>query len=177
MYRVVWFCYALFLLQFSRVDAAGAILKNVQADQIDYDTRKIRLAGAVWILHEFGEIRCEKGVLLFEETQTAKLAPRRILLEGSVQVTLQDGSTISSDEADIDCASLEAVFVSKSPAKVVYITRVVDDKVSVPVKATSQALRVLMKKSEGSKSEYVLADLQGEGAVRVEYQHVESEKE
>lgn len=170
---IIWVVVALFCLP---IDGFASILKNIEASQIDYDTKKIRLSGAVYIVHEFGELRCEKGVLLFEEAQSTKLSPSRILLEGDVHITLQDGATIASDEADIDCKSLEAVFVCIPPKKVSYIMKIVEDAKTVPVKATSQALRVLMKKSDGPKSEYVIADLQGEGAVNIEYQKIEPEE-
>lgn len=158
------------------LSASVNILKNLEADQIDYDTKKIRLSGKVYIEHHFGEIRCDKGVLLFEDEQSSKLSPSRILLNGAVEIILQDGSIITSDEADIDCKSLEGVFVAVAPKKVSYVTRVVEENRSVPVKATSRALRVTMKKASGSKSEYELADIQGEGAVSIEYQNPQNEE-
>lgn len=152
------------------------ILRNLEADQIDYDTKKIRLAGKVYIVHQFGEIRCDKGVLLFEDEHSTKLSPSRILLNGTVKIVLQDGSIITSDEADIDCKTLEGVFVATAPQKVSYVTRVVEQNKSHPVKVASKALRVLMKKVDGDKSEYVLADVQGEGAVSIEYHKLSSEE-
>jgi hypothetical protein len=149
------------------------VLQNIEASQVDFDGKKIRLAGDVHINHQFGEIRCEKGVLLLDEqrVQDKKHMPSRILLSGSVEIKLKDGSVLTSDEADIDCKNLEGVFSSTPPNKVTYLTLFLEQGKTVPVKALSRAMRVLMKKSDGPKSEYVVSDVQGIGAVSVQYQN------
>ncbi len=145
------------------------IVNSLEANVVDYDTKKIRLNGAVHIVHQFGEIRCEKAVLLFDDAEENTLSPSRILLDSDVSMILKDGSVITSDEADIDCKALVGVFVCLAPSRVCYMTRVVDHDKAMPVKVTSRAMRILMKKTEGPKPEYVVADVQGEGAVSIEY--------
>ncbi len=144
---------------------------NLEADRADYDGNKIRVEGAVCIRHEFGDIRCDKGVLLMKAGSEKRLDLDRILLYGAVEVVLQDGSVLTSDEADINCQTLEGVFTAAPPEKVTYLTRVEEDGQTVPVKTQSRAMRVQMKKQEGEKTQYVIHDVQAEGAVNIEYQH------
>src|SRR5215469_10631509 len=95
----------------------ASVLRTVEASNVDYDGKKIRLAGEVHIVHQFGEIRCEKGVLLFDEEnpQAKKLSPTRIMLHGDVLIKLHDGSELEADEADINCKTLEGVFTANAP--------------------------------------------------------------
>jgi hypothetical protein len=167
---VALFYLMLFFLPFQ---CRGAVVNSLEANVVDYDTKKIWLNGAVHIMHQFGEIQCEKAVLLFDDTPGAKLSPSRILLNGAVSMKLKDGSIITSDEADIDCKELVGVFVCTLPRRVSYMTRVIDHNDAIPVKATSRIMRILMKKTEGPKPEYVVADVQGEGAVSIEYSNNE----
>ncbi len=143
---------------------------GIEANSADYDGKKISMAGSVYIQHEFGNIRCEKGVLLMKPASDKRFDPDRIMLSGAVEVTLHDGSILTSDDADIDCKTLEGVFTANAPQKVVYITRVEEEGNAVPVKTMSRAMRVVMKKEEGDKSSYVIQDIQAEGAVNIEYQ-------
>lgn len=136
---------------------------SLEAESVDYDGKKIRMAGAIKIAHEFGDLACNKGVILMKEGMN----PERILLYGDVVVVLKDGSILASEEADINCETLEGVFRSTSPQKVEYTTRVEEDKKAVPVKTMSRSMRVTMKK--GTKSEYVISDVQADGAVNIEY--------
>ena len=146
---------------------------SIEADNADYDGKKIRMVGAVRINHEFGNITCDKGVLLMNDVSEKRLDPERIILEGSVRVVLHDGSILTSDEADINCYSLEGVFVATAPNKVVYVTRVEEGDKAVPVKTMSRSMRVTMKKQAGKagqKTQYVVDDVQADGAVNIEYQ-------
>lgn len=146
---------------------------SIEADNADYDGKKIRMVGAVHIQHEFGNITCDKGVLLMKESSEKRVDPDRILLDGAVSVVLHDGSVLTSDEADINCETLEGVFTAIAPQKVVYITRVEEGDNAVPVKTMSRCMRVTMKKQagqEGQKAQYVVQDVQAEGAVNIEYQ-------
>lgn len=144
---------------------------GIEANSADYNGKQISMAGSVYIQHEFGNIRCEKGVMLMKPTSEKRLDPDRIILSGAVEVVLHDGSVLTSDEADIDCKTLEGVFTAQAPQKVVYITRVEEEGNSVPVKTMSRAMRVIMKKEQNNeKSSYVIQDIQAEGAVNIEYQ-------
>jgi hypothetical protein len=152
---------------------------QLEANDVDYDGKKIRLAGSVRIDHPFGELCCEKAVLLLAEgSETSKkMIPERILLEGQVHVLLQDGSSLVSDEADLDCKTLEAVFTATLPTKVIYTTSKDGGVNGIPIRASSRALRVKMKKDVASNSsEYALSDVQGEDAVTIEYLNALSEE-
>lgn len=147
---------------------------SIQADSADYDGKQIRMAGAVHIEHEFGNLSCDKGVMLMKDAAQKRLDLDRILLYGAVEVVLHDGSILTSEEADINCDTLEGVFTSGDPEnKVVYITRVEEEGKAVPLKTMSRTMRVTMKKQagpDGKKAEYVVQDVQAEGAVNIEYQ-------
>jgi len=161
----------LFVLCLSSLHAAPKTI--IAADNADYDGKKIRMLGAVNIQHEFGDIHCDKGVLLMKEASEKRICPERILLYGAVNVVLQDGSVLTSEEADINCETLEGVFTSAAPMKVVYCTRVEENGKAVPVKTVSRSMRVTMKKVQSDdtkKLEYVIHDIQAEGAVNIEYQ-------
>jgi len=174
--RSLSYARGLFLLFLWCLPLQANVVNSLEADIVDYDSKKIRLNGHVHIVHQFGEIRCSKAVLLFDAEGQDKLSPSRILLDQDVSMVLKDGSLITSDEADIDCKTLVGVFVCTPPSKVSYLTRVVDHNEAVPVKATSRAMRILMKKTSGPKPEYVVADVQGEGAVSIEYLNNTDEK-
>ncbi|MBS0655742.1 MAG: hypothetical protein JSR46_08190 [Verrucomicrobia bacterium] len=159
---------------------AATPLSHLEAGDVDYDGKKITLVGAVHLTHQFGAIACDKAVIILPEREgEAKmlLTPQKILLYGNVNVQLRDGSTISSEEADINCPTLEGVFTANPPLKVVYSTLMVDGKETIPVKASSRAMRVIMKKSEGPNSSYVVHDMQAEGSVQIEYQNALRPKE
>lgn len=145
---------------------------HIEADQADYDGKKICMNGNVHIQHDFADITCDKGVMLMDEASEKHLSPQRILLYGSVKAILHDGSILTSEEADINCQTLEGVFTASAPQKVIYRTRVEDGQETAAVKTMSRAMRVLMKKQkeEGEKSHYVVSDMQAEGAVNIEYE-------
>ena len=143
-------------------------VSQIEANDVDYDGKKIRLAGAVRIEHSFGELYCQKAVVLLAQKDPEKRAsPDRILLEGDVKVILRNGAHLTSQEADLDCNTLEAVFTATPPTKVVYVTAPTEGIQNTPMKASSRAMRVKMKKNESS--EYAISDLQGEDAVMIEY--------
>jgi len=143
---------------------------EIEANKAEYDGDKIRLTGNVHIEHDFGEIHCDRGVMLMAKGQK-RYAPERILLNDNVHVKLKDGSILTSEEADIDCQTLVGLFTAKAPQKVEYLTLMLEGDKTFPVKATSRAMRVMMKKQEIPKSEYVIQDVQAEGAVNIEYQN------
>lgn len=145
---------------------------TMEADSADYDGKNIRMAGNVHIEHEFGTIDCLKGVVVMKEGSKMRFDPDRILLSGEVLVVLHDGSELRSDEADINCDTLEGVFTAEAPQKVEYVTRVEEAGKTVPVKTMSRAMRISMKKEEAT-SQYVVQDIQAEGAVNIEYQQEE----
>jgi hypothetical protein len=151
--------------------AAAAPLTQIQANEVDYDGKKILMVGEVRIDHQFGKILCDKAELIMPEGEQKRMTPDKIFLNGAVEVTLRDGSILTSDAADINCQTLEGYFTSTPPQKVTYLTLIVEDNKTIPVKAMSRAMRVTMKKSEGPKSEYVIRDVQAEGAVNIEYQN------
>lgn len=143
---------------------------EIEANQADYDGDKIRLTGKVHIQHEFGEIFCDRGVMLMMKGEK-RFSPERILLNDNVEVKLKDGSILTSEQADIDCITLIGLFTATAPQKVEYLTLMLEGDKTFPVKATSRAMRVTMKKADTPKSEYVIQDVQAEGAVNIEYQN------
>lgn len=170
MVIIVWLCS--FFCAFSCLLIA-APMTQIEANDIDYDGKKICLRGKVKLNHQFGDIMCEKAILLLSEndTESKMTAPQRILLFGDVYVKLRDGSSITSEEADIHCPTLEGVFTSEPPQKVIYTTFMIDGKETIPVKASSRAMKVIMKKSDGPNSSYIVHDMQAEGSVIIEYQN------
>lgn len=174
---VVW--YMLLFFCFFSVSTEAALMTHIEANDIDYDGKKIRLTGAVQLNHQFGDIACDKAVLLLSEndTEVKMMTPQRVLLYGSVYVKLRDGSIIVSEEADIHCPTLEGIFTANPPQKVVYTTFMIDGKDTIPVKASSRAMKVIMKKSDGPNSSYVVNDMQAEGSVTIEYQNALATKE
>lgn len=159
------------LLLFAAKSLSGAQLAKIEAEDVDYDGKRVMMTGKVHIDHQFGEIFCEEAELLMPAGETKKMTPEKIFLRGAVKVRLHDGSVLTSDAADIDCKTLEGYFTAEPPQKVTYLTLIVEEDKSIPVKAMSRAMRVSMKKTEGPKSEYVIRDVQAEGAVNIEYQN------
>lgn len=159
------------LLLSSPINAASKT--SIETDNADYDGKQILMHGSVRINHEFGNLACDKGVLVVKEDGQSRLDPDRIFLYGAVRVVLHDGSILTSEEADINCHTLEGVFTATAPQKVVYITRVEEGDKAVPVTTMSRCMRVTMKKQSGQavgqKSQYVIQDVQAEGAVQIEY--------
>ena len=147
-------------------------ISELKARDVGYDGRKIRLTGEVSIDHRLGLITCDKAELLMpEDSLTGKsLTPERIFLQKGVKLVLKDGSTLTSDEAEINCLELTGVFTAVAPSRVVYTTFVEEEGKKLPVITSSRAMHVAMKKDEKT-SQYVLSDIQGEGAVCIQYQN------
>lgn len=145
-------------------------ISEIKARDVGYDGRKIRLTGDVSIDHRLGLITCDKAELLMpdESCGTKGMTPERIFLQKGVKLILKDGSTLTSDEADINCLELSGVFTATLPNKVVYTAFVEEDGKKLPVVTSSRAMRVTMKKDENT-SQYVLSDMKGEGAVSIQY--------
>ncbi len=156
-------------------------ISDVKAKDVSFDGKRIILTGDVVIEGRLGIINCERAELFLPDSNESRhsekghsketspaLSPDRILLKNSVTLELKDGSSLTADEADINCIDLEGVFHAKPPHKVVYVAYVEEDGVRVPVKTTGNTMRVKMKKDEKS-SAYILSDVQGEGAVTIEY--------
>ena len=156
-------------------EEATPVMK-LRAEDVNFDGKQVHLAGSVYVEHTFGKLECEKAVLILEEKQQVGSAiargfyPTRILLEGAVQVELHDGSSLTADDADIDCAKLEGVFTSDLSRKVVYISYVQEGFWRSKVKAESRALRLKMKRGEGKNPLYTFTDLHSEEAVHIEYE-------
>jgi hypothetical protein len=176
MVRRYYFVLFLFSLQaFFPLFAVQDLVRTIselKARDVGYDGRKIRLTGEVSIDHRLGLITCDKAELLMpEESVTGKsLTPERIFLQKGVKLVLKDGSTLSSDDADINCLDLSGVFTADAPNKVVYTTFVEEDGKKLPVITSSRAMHITMKKDENT-AQYVLSDIQGEGAVSIQYQN------
>jgi hypothetical protein len=154
----------------------GAI-SEIRAKDVAYDSRQIQLIGEVFIDHQFGTIVCDKATIQLAPSKdaTAKnIMPEKIFLSGHVQAKLKDGSELSSEEAEIDCSTLEGYFRSKAPNKVVYTMVVVEGDTKAPIKTTCEAMRAKMKKTEHGEG-YVFSEVKGEGSVVIEYQPQKSE--
>jgi hypothetical protein len=155
-------------LSLSAFEAPLLPVHQVEAEKVDYGSNKLVLVGNVKVIHDLGIIHCQEATLLFsgEKKEGDALFADRILLHNDVSIDFSSGSKLTSDEADIDCKTLEASFASHSPHRVVYITHAVEEGVEIPVKATSKTLKAkIIKTSSG----YSLSNLQGEGAVSIEY--------
>jgi len=147
------------------------LISEIKAKDVDYDGKRITLKGDVKIEHRLGRLACNKATIFLlqaKDTEEKNLTPEYITLEGGVIAELKDGSILHSQLAEINCQTLEGVFTSPNPEKVTYIAQMKEGEKTVPVKTTSSAMRVRMKKKE---NEYVFSDFQGEGSVSIEYQH------
>lgn len=144
----------------------------VHARDVEYDGTKIRLAGDVFIENHLGQIFCDKATLQLpsgDQSMAKGLSPENIWLQGHVKIKLPDGASLTSNEADINCIELEGLFTATPPDKVIYITYMQDGKQKIPVKTSSNAMRLKLKKVEDS-SQYEVSDVKGEGSVAIEYQ-------
>jgi len=92
------------------------------------------------------------------------LSPERIFLQKDVKFILKRCSTLTSDEANIDCLELSGVFTSVAPNRVVYTTFIGEDDKKLPVTTSSMLMNIKMKKDE-KLSQYVLSDVKCEGSV------------
>jgi lipopolysaccharide assembly outer membrane protein LptD (OstA) len=152
---------------------SDGIISEIKAKDVDYDGKRICLTGDVRIEHRFGKLVCDKAIIFLlqsKDDDEKSFTPEYITLEGNVKAELKDGSTLTSQLAEINCNTLEGVFTAANPEKVIYIANMQEGSKTVPVKTSSSAMRIRMKKKENS-SEYVFSDLQGEGSVSIEYQN------
>lgn len=145
----------------------------IHARDVEYDGTKIRLAGDVFIENHLGQIFCDKATLQLpsgDESMVKGLSPENIWLQGHVKIKLPDGASLTANEADINCIELEGLFTAIPPDKVIYITHMQDGKQRIPVKTSSNAMRLKLKRVEDS-SQYEISDVKGEGSVAIEYQN------
>jgi len=136
-------------------------VKQIEADSVSFNEKIVHLQGNVTIVHEFGTLHCDQSKLLRSDQEKE---PQKIFLYDNVHIQFTDGSSLSADNGEINCTTLEASFTSNTPKKVIYITQ--PSPSQPPMKATSRALHALISKEE---SGYALKSLKGEGAVHIEY--------
>lgn len=142
-------------------------IHNIEAEHIDFNEKTIHLVGNVKVEHEFGIIKCHEGTLILrqEKKEGETLPVERILLKKNVSIDFSQGHSLFSDAGDIDCATLEGIFLAEPGNTVTYISSSADGPLKTPLKATSKALKgKIAKTSQG----YELTSLQGEGAVHIE---------
>lgn len=153
--------------QLVAADQALLPIHNIEAEHINFNEKTIHLVGNVKVVHEFGIITCQEGTLILrqEKKEGETLPVERILLKDSVSIDFSNGHMLSADEGDIDCSTLEGVFLSGQDRVVTYISSSTNGPLKTPLKATSKALKgKITKSSQG----YELTALQGEGAVHIE---------
>lgn len=160
--------YILILLLLSGLLHAEESTWKVQAVSVDYDTKKINLLQNVHIQHNFGILHCQKAVITLapREPEKKKMEAEKIFMQNDVQIELKDGTLLYCDEGEIDCITLEGVFFAKEPRKVIYISFHEEDGKKIPIKTSSQAMKIKMKKNEGS---YEIADFHGNDTVTIEF--------
>jgi len=142
-------------------------IHNIEAEHIDFNEKIIHLVGNVKVDHEFGVIRCEEATLLLrqEKKEGETLPVDRILLKDNVSINFSEGHTLLSDEGDIDCTTLDGIFLAAPSGVVTYLSYSDNGPLKTPLKATSKALKgKITKTSQG----YALTELKGEGAVHIE---------
>jgi hypothetical protein len=142
-------------------------IHNIEAEHIEFNEKTILLVGNVKVTHEFGVIRCQEATLLLRQEKRAgeTLPVERILLKEAVTIDFSEGHSLSSDEGDIDCATLECIFLATPPHVVTYISSSETGPLKTPLKATSKALKGKITKTPQG---YELMSLRGEGAVHIE---------
>ena len=163
-------------------------LMKVSADCMNYDGKKVLMVGHVFLEHTFGVLQCDKALLLLtqaclpkidasqEQMPPKKFSPVRIQMEGSVYIVLRDKSTLSSDEADIDCTTLEGIFTAKAPNKVKYTAFMPSGSSQSKVTCLSPQLHIKMTKMGEKNPEYICTDLQGKDGVHIEVEEMEEIK-
>ncbi|HXF28609.1 MAG TPA: hypothetical protein VN457_02060 [Chlamydiales bacterium] len=144
-------------------------LGEVKAYKVEYDGNNVFLSKDVSIMHDFGSIYCDEAKILLEEdlddNKNKGIVAEKIFLHGNVCIDTKDGSHITSDDAEIDCKTGQARFTAIEPNCVTSRARLNDG--AAPVKTTAKAMRITLKKVN---DQYILSDVQGEGAVQIEYQ-------
>ena len=143
-------------------------IQQVEAENIDFNEKILTLTGNVSVTHEIGTIHCNKGILHLNDakTSTNELAVNKIFLHEAVVIDFSDGSQLMSDEGQLDCITMEGVFTSQAPSKVIYTSYAQDVHQKIPVRASGRLLRAkIIKTPQG----YTLSSLKGEGAINIEY--------
>ncbi len=142
--------------------------RNVEAEHVDYDEKHLHLVGNVRVEHDFGIMKCHECTLLLrQEKKEGEAMPLdHIFLKEDVCIDFSDGSRLQCDEGTINCGSLNGIFTSTDPRKVVYTTFMANGSTRTPVTATSRTLHASITKTEDG---YALKRLQGEGAVNIAY--------
>jgi len=143
-------------------------IQQLEAENIDFNEKIITLTGNVSVAHEIGILHCYKSILHLNDTKTSanELAVNQILLYENVTIDFSDGSQLTADEGTLDCVTMESVFISTPPSKVVYTSYAQDEHQKIPVRASGRVLKAkIVKTPQG----YALSSLKGEGAVNIEY--------
>lgn len=172
-----------FLLLFGVLSAESMSIDHIESDRIDYRGSEIVLTGNVRVGYNKGIITCDKATLEISKRSGPKkvnkeasskvdssgaLGAENIFLEGHVDIYFPDGDRLTADKADINCKLMEGIFYSIEPNKVVFYTTLGDGDEKVPVKASSKKLKTRLSK-QGEGTGYSLSNLEGEGAVIIEY--------
>ena len=143
-------------------------LQQVEAEHVNLEDKTLHLVGHVKVVHEIGVLHCDESTLLMpqEKKEGENIAVNTILLKGKVVIDFTDGSHLFADEGEIDCRTLEGIFIAYPPEKVLYTAFATDDHQRIPVRATGRALRAKITKTPLG---YSLTSMRGEGAVNIEY--------
>jgi hypothetical protein len=143
-------------------------IKQVEAEQIIYTDTLVTLIGHVSVSHDIGIVRCNKALLYLSDGKQNEndLSIQKIELFDEVKIDFTDGSSLSSQEGEINCQSMESIFTASPPEKVIYTSYAHDEKNSVPVRASGRNLKAkIVKTPQG----YSLTSLKCDGAVHIEY--------
>ncbi len=144
-------------------------IKDVAADAIEFQNKKISLEGNVMIDNDLGTIYCDRAYVSLEDKskENANLLANKLDLYGQVQIHFADGSKLSADRGEIFFRQHEAIFYASQTEKVTYLSFCTEDNTQVPVLASGKKIIArLIKDNEGKSS---LTDIRGEGAVTIEY--------
>lgn len=145
-------------------------IEQIESDQIEYKGKKLLLTGHVHVRYTFGSVLCDKASLDITKGNALSggMGTDMIMLEGNVIINFPDGDRLEADKADLNCVTMEGVFTAEDPKKVTYLTSMGQGNDKAPIKASSKKLRAKLTK-QGDGAGYHLSDLQGEGAVFIEY--------
>ncbi len=144
-------------------------IKDVQADTIEFQNKKILLRGRVMVSYDMGTIRCDEALVSLGEKSKGSdsVLAERIDLDGHVEIDFTDGSSLTANKGEIFCQKREAVFYASPTEKVVYTSFCNEDDVKIPVIASGKKIAARIVKDESGKSS--LSDIRGEGSVTIEY--------
>lgn len=169
-YQLVFF-FAIFTSSFAyAIELPLLPLQNIEADSIDYSGKTITLIGNVQLIHNLGNLQCDRGILYLSAAKEAnqEIPIDTIFLQGNVHIRYSDGSDLTCDEADINCQTLEGIFTANPPSKVVYSSFAQEKDHKIPIRASGKILKgSIIKSPQG----YTLSSLKGEGAVAIEYMY------